>query len=133
MAFQEEYNLVGAIDRDGKRTGRLGYMSALSGVAPAFFPGTTSPRRFTCSLMLWTCNLRINAPIRCPAGQRQRGHRAPLMQHPDILLPTSPRHRWTPRPSVEIMELMAELAGKRNIPSWSTSTTWSLLNAIATA
>lgn len=116
MVFQE-YNLVERLTvMENVLTGRLGYMSAFKAWLRKFTPADIE-EAFT---LLDAVGLASFANQRADAlsgGQRQRvGIARAIMQHPEILLADEPTSSLDPKTSVEIMELMANLAGKRNIP-----------------
>ena len=116
MVFQE-YNLVERLTvMENVLTGRLGYMSAFKAWLRKF---TTEDIEEAFNL-LDAVGLASFANQRADAlsgGQRQRvGIARAVMQHPEILLADEPTSSLDPKTSVEIMELMANLAGKRNIP-----------------
>jgi phosphonate transport system ATP-binding protein len=116
MVFQE-YNLVERLTvMENVLTGRLGYMSAAKAWLRKFSPEDIE-EAFT---LLDAVGLASFANQRADAlsgGQRQRvGIARAVMQHPEILLADEPTSSLDPKTSVEIMELMANLAGKRNIP-----------------
>ncbi len=116
MVFQE-YNLVERLTvMENVLTGRLGYMSAFKAWLRKFTPEDID-EAFT---LLDAVGLASFANQRADAlsgGQRQRvGIARAVMQHPEILLADEPTSSLDPKTSVEIMELMADLAGKRNIP-----------------
>jgi len=116
MVFQE-YNLVERLTvMENVLTGRLGYMSAFKAWLRKFAPEDID-EAFT---LLDTVGLASFANQRADAlsgGQRQRvGIARAVMQHPEILLADEPTSSLDPKTSVEIMELLANLAGKRNIP-----------------
>ena len=116
MVFQE-YNLVERLTvMENVLTGRLGYMSAFKAWLRKFTPEDIE-EAFT---LLDAVGLASFANQRADAlsgGQRQRvGIARAVMQHPEILLADEPTSSLDPKTSVEIMELMANLAGKRNIP-----------------
>ena len=116
MVFQE-YNLVERLTvMENVLTGRLGYMSAFKAWLRKFTPEDIEDA-FS---LLDAVGLASFANQRADAlsgGQRQRvGIARAVMQHPEILLADEPTSSLDPKTSVEIMELMANLAGKRNIP-----------------
>ena len=116
MVFQE-YNLVERLTvMENVLTGRLGYMSAFKAWLRKFTPEDIE-EAFN---LLDAVGLASFANQRADAlsgGQRQRvGIARAVMQHPEILLADEPTSSLDPKTSVEIMELMANLAGKRNIP-----------------
>ena len=116
MVFQE-FNLVERLTvMENVLTGRLGYMSAFKAWLRKFTPEDIE-EAFT---LLDAVGLASFANQRADAlsgGQRQRvGIARAVMQHPEILLADEPTSSLDPKTSVEIMELMANLAGKRNIP-----------------
>ena len=116
MVFQE-YNLVERLTvMENVLTGRLGYMSAFKAWLRKFTPEDIEDA-FN---LLDAVGLASFANQRADAlsgGQRQRvGIARAVMQHPEILLADEPTSSLDPKTSVEIMELMANLAGKRNIP-----------------
>ena len=116
MVFQE-YNLVERLTvMENVLTGRLGYMSAFKAWLRKF-SAEDIEEAFN---LLDAVGLASFANQRADAlsgGQRQRvGIARAVMQHPEILLADEPTSSLDPKTSVEIMELMANLAGKRNIP-----------------
>ncbi len=116
MVFQE-YNLVERLTvMENLLTGRLGYMSAFNAWLRKF-PQVDIDEAYA---LLDTVGLAAFANQRADSlsgGQRQRvGIARAVMQHPEILLADEPTSSLDPKTSVEIMELMADLAAKRNIP-----------------
>ena len=116
MVFQE-YNLVERLTvMENVLTGRLGYMSAFKAWLRKFTPEDIEEAFNLLDAVGLTsfANQRADA---LSGGQRQRvGIARAVMQHPEILLADEPTSSLDPKTSVEIMELMANLAGKRNIP-----------------
>jgi phosphonate transport system ATP-binding protein len=116
MVFQE-YNLVERLTvMENLLTGRLGYMSAFNAWLRKF-PQVDIDEAYA---LLDTVGLAAFANQRADSlsgGQRQRvGIARAVMQHPEILLADEPTSSLDPKTSVEIMELMSDLAAKRNIP-----------------
>jgi phosphonate transport system ATP-binding protein len=116
MVFQE-YNLVERLTvMENVLTGRLGYMGAIDAWLRRF-PQADIDEAYA---LLETVGLASFANQRADSlsgGQRQRvGIARAVMQHPEILLADEPTSSLDPKTSVEIMELMADIAGKRNIP-----------------
>jgi phosphonate transport system ATP-binding protein len=116
MVFQE-YNLVERLTAiENVLCGRLGYVSPLRAWLRKF-PREDIDAAFD---LLEAVGLADRAGQRADAlsgGQRQRiGIARALMQRPDLLLADEPTSSLDPKTSVEIMELIADLAGKRGIP-----------------
>jgi phosphonate transport system ATP-binding protein len=116
MVFQE-YNLVERLTAiENVLCGRLGYVSPLRAWLRRFPPEDID----TAFDLLEAVGLADRAGQRADAlsgGQRQRiGIARALMQRPDLLLADEPTSSLDPKTSVEIMELIADLAGKRGIP-----------------
>jgi phosphonate transport system ATP-binding protein len=116
MVFQE-YNLVERLTAiENVLCGRLGYVSPWRAWLRKF-PQEDIDKAFD---LLEAVGLADRAGQRADAlsgGQRQRiGIARALMQDPDLLLADEPTSSLDPKTSVEIMELITALAGKRNIP-----------------
>jgi phosphonate transport system ATP-binding protein len=116
MVFQE-YNLVERLTvMENLLSGRLGYVSAWRAWRRKF-PADDIRRGYD---LLDTVGLAGFANQRADAlsgGQRQRvGIARAVMQEPKLLLADEPTSSLDPKTSVEIMELLADVGRKRQIP-----------------
>jgi phosphonate transport system ATP-binding protein len=116
MVFQE-YNLVERLTvMENVLTGRLGYVSAFDAWLRRF-PKADIEEAFNLLDSVGLGNFVNQRADGLSGGQRQRvGIARAIMQRPEILLADEPTSSLDPKTSVEIMEIMAEMAGKRNIP-----------------
>ena len=113
----QEYSLVERLSvMENVLSGRLGQVSAWRAWLRRF-PKQDIARAFE---LLDAVGLGMFAATRADqlsGGQRQRvGIARALMQNPEILLADEPTSSLDPKTSVEIIELMAKLAGERGIP-----------------
>jgi phosphonate transport system ATP-binding protein len=97
-------------------SGRLGYVSAWRAWLRRF-PATDIARAFELLEAVGLGTFATTRADQLSGGQRQRvGIARALMQSPEILLADEPTSSLDPKTSVEIIELMAKLAGERGIP-----------------
>ena len=116
MVFQE-YNLVERLTViENLLTGRLGYVSAFNAWLRRF-PAADLERAFALLDEVGLSGLAQQRADSLSGGQRQRvGIARAIMQQPRLLLADEPTSSLDPKTSVEIMELMREVAAHHSIP-----------------
>ena len=116
MVFQE-YNLVERLTvMENLLTGRLGYVAPLKAWLRKF-PQTDIDEAFDLLDVVGLAGFANQRADSLSGGQRQRvGIARAVMQQRKLLLADEPTSSLDPKTSVEIMELLADIARSRSIP-----------------
>ncbi len=116
MVFQE-FNLVERLSvMENVLCGRLGYISSLRAWMRKF-PQEDIDRAYDLLELVGLIDFAKARADELSGGQRQRvGIARAVMQQPEILLADEPTSSLDPKTSVEIMELLCEIASKNKIP-----------------
>ncbi|MFV0422955.1 phosphonate ABC transporter ATP-binding protein [Oleidesulfovibrio sp.] len=116
MVFQE-FNLVERLTvMENVLCGRLGYISSLRAWMRKF-PAEDINRAYDLLDMVGLADFAQARADELSGGQRQRvGIARAVMQQPEILLADEPTSSLDPKTSVEIMELLGEVATRNRIP-----------------
>jgi phosphonate transport system ATP-binding protein len=116
MVFQE-YNLVERLTvMENLLSGRLGYVSAWRAFRRKF-SNADIQRAFDLLTRVGLADFANRRADELSGGQRQRvGICRAVMQSPGLLLADEPTSSLDPKTSVEIMELMRDLARENNVP-----------------
>ena len=116
MVFQE-YNLVERLTvMENLLSGRLGYVSAWKAWRRKFPPADVA-RAFELLDLVGLSSLANQRADSLSGGQRQRvGIARAVMQEPSVLLADEPTSSLDPKTSVEIMQLLTDIARSRSIP-----------------